>query len=131
MMPEEKVESNIDVKGTLKKFVEAEKPELEQKEAIIKYQEYKRNSRRRRKNDSDDDIEDNTEEQEHLNRIKQELLASLKRVEEMEKEVFNEKDNADKLKVKVQKKNGGGKSSQRAKEERQEQLEFKKQKERE
>ena len=87
--------------------------------------------RRSKKSSSDDDIEDNTEEQEHLNRIKQELLASLKRVEEMEKEVFNEKDVEDKLKIKVQKKNGGGKSAQRAKEERQEQLEHNEQKERE
>ncbi len=114
MMPEEKVESNIDVVGTIKKFVEAEEPELEQKEAIMKYEEHKR--KRRRKNSSDEDIEDNTEEKEHLNRIKQELLASLKRVEEMEKEVFNEKDIEMKSKLKVNKKNSAGKSNQQEKE---------------
>ena len=115
MMPEEKVESNIDVVGTIKKFVEAEEPELEQKEAIMKYEEHKR-KRRRKKHSGDEDIEDNTEEKEHLNRIKQELLASLRRVEEMEKEVFNEKDVEMKSKIKVNKKNSGGKSNQQIKE---------------
>ena len=81
--------------------------------------------------DSGDDFEDNTEEQEHLNRIKQELLASLKRVEDMEKDVFNERDVEDKLKVKVQKKNGGGKSTQRSIEGRQEPARVEEQKERE
>ena len=78
-MQEQKDEILIDIKGTLKQLVEADEPELSQEEAIMKYGEIKK-----KKNDDTD----TTEEEEHLKRIKQELLASLKRVEKLEELLF-------------------------------------------
>ena len=87
---EQKEEKLIDIKGTLKQFVEADEPELSQEEAIMKYEEPKdkKNKNYNNYNNNDDDDMDTTEEEEHLKRIKQELLASLKRVEKLEELLF-------------------------------------------
>ena len=94
-------EKNIDIKGTLKQFIEPDEPELEQEEAIRKYQE-----KPIKKNSSDGDINDNTEEQEHLNRIKQELLASLERVKKLAEKIYGKAQVSEREKLKVKKQAG-------------------------
>lgn len=107
---EEKNEKIIDIKGTFEEFIEEEKPELSQEEAIKAYREgdiieYPKN----KKNDSDEDEEN--EDDEHLKRIKKALLESLKRVDIMEKKIFEEKsrDNLKNIKVKSSSQNTKGK----------------------
>lgn len=107
---EEKDEKIIDIKGTFEEFIEEEKPELSQEEAIKAYREgdiieYPKN----KKNDSDEDEEN--EDDEHLKRIKKALLESLKRVDIMEKKIFEEKsrDNLKNIKVKSSSQNTKGK----------------------
>lgn len=90
---EEKKEKTIDIKGTLQEFIEEEPQEISQEEAIQAYKEgdiieYK--PKRRKKNEEDDENEDD----EHLKRIKRELLESLKRVDMMEKKIFEEKEDS-------------------------------------
>ena len=84
----------IDIKNTLSQFLEPGEPEMTQEEAIIKYKE--------KKNSGEGD-EGNSEEQEHLERIKKELLASLERVKELEKKIFSEKEIIENKKLKVEK----------------------------
>ena len=98
---QEKNEKIIDIKGTLEDFIEEEKPELSQEEAIKAYKEgdiiaYPK----KRKNTSNE--EDENEDDEHLKRIKKALLESLKRVDTMEKKIFEEKgkENIKDIKVK-------------------------------
>ena len=98
---EEKNEKIIDIKGTLEDFIEEEKPELSQEEAKKAYKEgdiiaYPK----KRKNTSNE--EDENEDDEHLKRIKKALLESLKRVDTMEKKIFEEKgkENIKDIKVK-------------------------------
>ena len=91
---EENNEKIIDVKGTLEDFIEEEKPELSQEEAIKAYKkgdviEYPN----KKKKEEDEEAEDD----EHLKRVKKELLESLKRVDILEKKIFEEKDK-DKMK---------------------------------
>lgn len=93
---QEKNEKIIDIKGTFEDFIEEEKPELSQEEAIKAYKEgdiiaYPK----KRKNTSNE--EDENEDDEHLKRVKKELLESLKRVDILEKKIFEEKDK-DKMK---------------------------------
>ena len=95
---EQKDEKLIDIKGTFKQFIEEDKIELSPEEEIMKYEENKK-----KKNDDDTDT---TEEEEHLKRVKQELLASLKRVEKLEEQLFNSHEGKLKLNVKDSK-NGG------------------------
>ena len=78
-------ESNIDIIGTLKMFIQGDEPELSQEEAIEMFNINKKNN----SSDEDSDTE-NTEEAEHMKRIKHELLESLKRVEKLEKDLFKE-----------------------------------------
>jgi len=106
-MQEQKEEKLIDIKGTLKQLVEADEPELSQEEAIMKFGETKR-----KKNNSTSDDEDSTEELEHLRRIKKELLASLKRVEKLEEELFKNREEKLKLNVKASKNGGFSNSKQ-------------------
>lgn len=101
-MQEQKEEKLIDIKGTLKQFVEADEPELSQEEAIMKYGE----TNKKKNNNSDADDEDVTEELEHLRRIKKELLASLERVKKLEERLF--KDHEEKLKLNVKASKNGG-----------------------
>ena len=103
-MQEQKEEKLIDIKGTLKQLVEADEPELSQEEAIMKYGETKK-----KKNY---DSTDTTEEEEHLKRIKQELLASLKRVEKLEEQLFKDHEEKIKLNVKASKNGGFSNSKQ-------------------
>ena len=98
---EEKSEKIIDIKGTLEDFIEEEKPELSQEEAIKAYREgdiikYPKNKK------GAQDEEDENEDDEHLKRIKKALLESLKRVDTMEKKIFEEKgkENIKHIKVK-------------------------------
>ena len=97
----EKSEKLIDIKGTLEDFIEEEKPELSQEEAIKAYKEgdiikYPKNKK------GAQDEEDENEDDEHLKRIKKALLESLKRVDTMEKKIFEEKgkENIKNIKVK-------------------------------
>ena len=120
-------EKLIDIKGTLKQFVEADEPELSQEEAIMKYGVKK--TKKKNSNNNNDDSE-TTEEEEHLRRIKQELLASLKRVEELEKLLFKNREEKLKLNVNKGSKNGGFTSSKSLNQKENEEK-TKKQKERE
>ena len=91
---QEKNEKIIDIKGTFEDFIEEEKPELSQEEAIKAYKkgdviEYPN----KKKKEEDEEAEDD----EHLKRVKKELLESLKRVDILEKKIFEEKDK-DKMK---------------------------------
>ena len=91
---QEKNEKIIDIKGTFEDFIEEEKPELSQEEAIKAYKkgdviEYPN----KKKKTEDEEAEDD----EHLKRVKKELLESLKRVDILEKKIFEEKDK-DKMK---------------------------------
>ena len=88
---EEIKEKKIDIKGTIEEFLEEEKPELSQEEAIKAYREgdiieYPI----KRKKGTNNDEEEN-EDDEHLKRVKKELLESLKRVDMIEKKIFEEK----------------------------------------
>lgn len=98
---EEKNEKIIDIKGTLEDFIEEEKPELSQEEAIKAYKEGKIIKYSNNKKGSQDE-EDENEDDEHLKRIKKALLESLKRVDTMEKKIFEEKgkENIKNIKVK-------------------------------
>lgn len=93
-MAENKNEKIIDIKGTIEGFIEEEKPELSQEEAIKSYKkgdiiEYPGKKKKTE--------EDEAEEEEHIKRVKKELLESLKRVDMLEKKIFEEKDK-DKIK---------------------------------
>ena len=122
-MQEQKQEKLIDIKGTLKQFVEADEPELSQEEAIMKYGE---NKNKKKKNDETS----TTEEEEHLKRIKQELLASLKRVEKLEELLFKNK-KEEKLKLNVKDSKNGGFTSSKSLNERENEPKKRNQKERE
>ena len=122
----EQEEKLIDIKGTLKQLVEADEPELSQEEAIMKYGEKKK-----KKNVNNDDDTETTEEEEHLKRIKQELLASLKRVEELEKLLFKNREEKIKLNVNKGSKSGGFTSSKSLNEKEETQTKKRNQKERE
>ena len=111
-MSEEVNTEKIDIKEVLDKFVRGEEPEMSQKEAIEKYQEIKKSS-------GEGDSSESTEEQEHLQRIKQELLAALARVEKLEKELFGQKDKIIDAKTKLKVGNSsGGKYQKVTKEEK-------------
>ena len=83
---EEKIK---DIKGTLESFVEGEKPEISQEEEIKAYKEGPQKPKKR-KTESDD--EDFDEDDEHLKRLKQELLASLEKVNKLARQLFGEKE---------------------------------------
>ena len=87
---EESKEKIIDLKGTLEEFIEEEKPELSQEEAIKAYKEGDIIEYKRQKKDSSD--EEENEDDEHLKIVKKALLESLKRVDTMEKKIFEEKE---------------------------------------
>lgn len=97
---EEKNEKIIDLKGTLEGFIEEEKPELSQEEAIKAYKEgdiIKYPTKGKKSSEEEDENEDD----EHLKRIKKALLESLKRVDTMEKKIFEEKDKENLKNIKV------------------------------
>ena len=86
---EENEEKLTDIKGTLESFVEGEKPEISQEEEIKAYKEGPQKPKKR-KNKSDD--EDSDEDDEYLKRLKQELLASLEKVNKLARQLFGEKE---------------------------------------
>ena len=99
---ENKEEKLIDIKGTFEEFIQEEKPELSQEEAINAYKksdiiEYKTNKKKKLAEENEDD--------EHLKRVKKELLESLKRVDIMEKKIFEEKETKNNIKIKSGKQN--------------------------
>ena len=105
MQEEEKL---IDIKGTLEKFIEPDEPEMTQEEAITKYKEnfFKKNNAIGDNNSDSDDIMGDSEDAEHLARVKKELLNSLKRVEEIANKIYGkEKKEYDKVKTKKVEKN--------------------------
>lgn len=126
-------EYEIDMKGTIIKIFSTPQPEVSQEEAIKNYDV------NNKKNNSGDD--GNLEDEEHLKRVKQELLASLKRVAELEKQVFRTSDKEDSdiknikykenEKSKVVNKNNGEVQTPKIKKENQMQLDDKQQEERE
>ena len=85
----EKEEKLIDIKGSIESLVEGELPELSQEEAIKAYKEGPQKPKKRKKASSDEDGE--TEDDDHLKRLKQELLASLERVNKLARQLFAEK----------------------------------------
>ena len=95
---QEKEENLIDLKGSLESFVASEEPELSQEDAIKAYREGPEKTKKRKKSSSDDD---DIEDDEHLKRLKQELLASLEKVNKLAKQLFGEKEiyNVKNLKV--------------------------------
>ena len=105
-------EKKIDIKETLADFVKEDRPELSQIDAIKAYREINGKeviyTKTNKKNDSEDET---VEDDEHLKRVKKELIDSLARVEEMAKKIFDEK-NREKENLKRVKmdKPGGGQS---------------------
>lgn len=99
---------NASIKSTFSNLIKEEMPEMSQEEAIKNYRE----------NDTivpikkakkEEDSDDNTEESEHLKRVKEELLASLERVKKLAKKIFSEEKIKDNLKVKEKTEKTGGK----------------------
>ena len=122
----------VDIKGTIAKIVKTEEPELTQEEAIQKYSE---NSPKKKVSSGAEDDNENSEEAEHLNRIKKELLASLERVKQLAKKIYGEErlGNKEKLNVRgsVQKTKGRSITSDETKEEQKESIKIEDEKERE
>ena len=84
----EKEEKLIDLKGTIESLVEGETPELSQEEAIKAYKGEEKSKKRKTSSSEDDDVEDD----EYLKRLKQELLASLEKVNKLARQLFGEKE---------------------------------------
>ncbi len=132
MQEEEKL---IDIKGTLEKFIEPDEPEMTQEEAITKYKEnfFKKNNAIGDNNSDSDDIMGDSEDAEHLARVKKELLDSLKRVEEIANKIYGkEKKESDKVKTKkVEKNNNRYKDLEKNEEKTEDEINQAKSKERE
>ena len=90
MQDKEYEEKVVDIKGTLENFIEEEKPELSQEEAIKAYKGENDNVIKKNKKKSTSDDEE--EEDEYLKKLKRELLESLERVNVLAKKIFDEKD---------------------------------------
>ncbi len=96
---------NIDIKGTFEKFIKEDEPEMSQEEAINNYQEEEiKRTIKNSSNNGENGEGMNSEEQEHLKRVKQELLASLERVKKIEKQIYGEKEEHKKEKLNVESK---------------------------
>ena len=109
-------EKLVDVKGVFGKMISEEAPELSQEEAIKEYKGEPEVIRKKGKKDTDtQEDEENSEEAEHLKRIKQALLESLERVNALAKKLFGEKEKQNNLEnIKVKTKNSsssGGKGN--------------------
>ena len=101
MQEKENEEKVLDIKGTLGEFIEEEKSEISQEEAIKIYKEENQNyiKKNKKKSNYEDDAEN--EDDEHLKRIKKELLESLERVDTLAKKIFDEKDKENLKNIKV------------------------------
>ena len=96
-------EKKVDIKGLINDFIEEEKPELSQEEAIKAYKEEDdgKIAVKINKKSGNSDEDDENEDDEHLKRIKQELLKSLERVNELAKQIFKEEEKKEKSKIKI------------------------------
>lgn len=92
---EKEEEKMLDIKGTFESFIEEEKPELSQIEAIKAYKEGDTEIHKKKSNKNDDN--DELEDDDHLKRVKQSLIESLEKVDILEKKIFEDKEK-DKLK---------------------------------
>ena len=99
----ENKEKLIDVKGTIESFIQEPVPEMSQEDEIKNYKSDDTIDYKRKKKKQEDD--DENEDDEHLKRLKQELLASLERVNKLAKELFNSKEYTKSFKVKQEKVN--------------------------
>ena len=86
-----KKEDKRALKEALVKLIDEEPKKLSQEEAINNYAEKSTKKKLADGSDSESD-ESNQEETEHLKRIKAELLSSLKRVEDLSKKIFVNKE---------------------------------------
>lgn len=93
-------EENYSIMDTLNDFISETHDEPSQEEEINAYKE---KSKKNNNNNNSDSDEDTTENEEHLKRIKLELIASLRRVEILEKKLFEEKEIAIKKNIKLYK----------------------------
>ena len=84
-------DNKLDLKGVMKNLVSEEPKEMSQEEAIKAYREKSpvKSKKSSKKNTSD---EEDDEDEAHLRRMKQELLASLERVNLLAKKLFGEKE---------------------------------------
>lgn len=121
---QENEEIVVDIKGTMEAFIEEEKPELSQEEAIKAYKNETTNYTQKKKKNSTSDEEEN-EDDEHLKRVKNDLLQSLERVKKLETKIFNDKEKIDLKEVKVKS------ESQKVKQKEKEQMKEKEQDEKE
>lgn len=96
----ENEEKLVDIKGTFKDFVEEEKPELSQEEAIREYKE-KDGIELKAKNSKKSSEDDEQEDDEHLKRVKRALLESLERVNALAKKLFGDKEKSGLQGIKV------------------------------
>ena len=110
-------EKNVDIKGTFEKFIKADEPEMTQEEAIknFKDESISRAIKKHKNSFNGEGGEGNySEEQEHLKRVKEELLASLERVKQLEKQIYGEENKEkEKEKLKVKTDTAGGKYVQK------------------
>ena len=86
-----KKEDKRAIKKVLVKLIDEEPKELSQEEAIKNYTETNTKKTSASGSESESD-ESNQEEAEHLKRVKAELLSSLKRVEDLSKKIFVNKE---------------------------------------
>ena len=86
-----KKEDKLDIKAVFSKLVDEEPEILSQEEAIKIFREEVKKRKNIEGTNTDND-DSNKEEEEHLKRVKQELLASLKRVDELSKKIFVDKE---------------------------------------
>ena len=101
-----KKEDKRAIREVFKKMIEEEPQELSQEDAIKNYYEENNKKTSNTTSSSEDESTSNQEEVEHLKRVKAELLASLKRVEDLSKKIFTDKEL--KLKVVLKDKNTNG-----------------------
>lgn len=92
-------DKNIDMKTTFSNLIKEEVPEMSQEDAIKNYRENDTIAPIK-KSKKDGESDENTEESEHLKRIKQELIASLERVKQLAKRLYSEDKNRTSIKVK-------------------------------
>lgn len=83
-------ENKMNLKGVMQSLVKEEPKEISQEEAIKAYKEKRpiKGKRKSKRNTDDEDDEDEA----HLRRMKEELLASLARVNLLAKKLFGEKE---------------------------------------
>ena len=82
-------EKLTDIKGSLESLIEGELPELSQEEAIKAYKGEDPQKPKKRKKISSN--EDDDEDDDYLRKLKQELLASLEKVNRLARQLFGEK----------------------------------------